>query len=180
MKGFRQYVVTKRDYKPNGHECGGGENDECDTDNAGRNKNKCRGQKRKTHPKDVSELIRAGCHVFEGLHKFEGCPHRLESAAAPAESRSKQGEFIVSVRRNLSSGIIASVGPSLALTVNVTTQRQDEFWVGNSHATKHMTHDHSRLEHYKREPAMQRVEGAGESHLSIAGDFQELARELVL
>ena len=97
------------------------------------------------------------------------CPHRAKSAASPAEGQQKHGEFIGSIRRNLTSRMIASVGTGSALTTNVTAQRQDEFWVGDSGATEHMTQDPGGLEEYELAPAGQRVEGADGSHLSIAG-----------
>jgi len=71
---------------------------------------KRRGQKGKSQPKDGSKPIRAGCYFCAGPRKSEDCPHRLESAAAPAESQPKHGGFIGGVRRNLSSAMIASVG----------------------------------------------------------------------
>ena len=118
-KGCREYVVTKRDHKPNGHQ---GDNSK----NGGNKHNKRRGEKGKSQHKDGSKLIRAGCYFCEGPHKSEDCPHRLESTAAPAESQPKHGGFIGSVRRSINSGMIASVSSGSALTANVTIERQDE------------------------------------------------------
>ena len=185
-KGCREYVVTKRDHKPNGHQGG-------NSKNGGNKHNKRRGEKGKSQHKDGSKLIRAGCYFCEGPHKSEDCPHRLESTAAPAESQPKHGGFIGSVRRSLNSGMIASIGSGSALTANVTIQRQDEVWVGDSGATEHMTQDPSGLEDYELAPVGQRVEVAGGTHLPIAGygslrllvdqglgDFRGPARELAL
>ena len=79
--------MTKRDHKSNGHQGVSGENGGRNTDNVGGNKNnKRRGEKGKGQSKDGSKQIRAGCYFCEGAQKPEDYPHRLESAATPAES----------------------------------------------------------------------------------------------
>lgn len=55
------------------------------------------------------------------------------------------------------SGIIASVGTGSELTANVTTQRRDKVWVGDSGTTESMTQDLSGLEDYELAPAGRRV-----------------------
>lgn len=94
---------------------------------------------------DGSSLIRAGCYLCERPRKSVDCPHRFEPVATSTQSQHKHGGFIVSVRRNLSSGIIASVGSGSILTANVTIQRHHQFRVGDSGAIKDMVHDPSGL-----------------------------------
>lgn len=89
--------------------------------------------------------------------------------------------------------MITSVDLGSVLIANTKHQRQNGFWVGESGATEHITLDFDEFEDYELAPAGQRMEGAGGSHLPIAGygrlhllvdqgvgDMQGPARELVL
>lgn len=130
--------------------------------NNGESKPKRRSEKGRSQAEDVYKLIRAGCNFCDEPHKFDDCPHRAESAAAAMESYPKYGGYMCSVRRNLSSGM----GP--ALTVNVTTQRQYEFWVVDSDATECITQDPGGMEDYELAPAEQRVKDGSGFHMTTA------------
>lgn len=81
--------------------------------------------------------------------------------------------FVGGVQRGFSTGLFASVGTDSTLTVNLNTQRgvnqrHDEFWMENSGATEHMTHDPSGLEDFELTTAGQHMEDAGCTLLPVA------------
>lgn len=118
-KGCREYIVTEREHKRANNRTAVATTVDATS--------KRHGEKGRSQINDGSKIIYTRCYFSEGPHKSEDCDHRLESIATPAENQPKNGEFIGGVRRNLSSGIIASAGTGSVLTANVTIQRQDGF-----------------------------------------------------
>ena len=184
----REFQITRREKKPNGHQKdgehggnggggrngGGGGNSRCDESGAvggnrgGRgSKNRSgTGGKQKKSSKDSKsgdKTACSDCYFCPEPHKASECPNRYAFAMVPATPNSQHGVFLGSVRTNRGAGllVVTSARPALAARGAPRERHEDEYWVADSDATENMIQDSSLLQDYTPAPSGDEVESAG-------------------
>ena len=186
----REFQITRREKKTNEYQRdkehdgngGGGGNDGGGGNGGGGGDNRGVGgsknlsgsgveQNKSSKDSESSDrTARPDCYLYLGFHKASECPKRSASATTLATPNSQHWGFWGSVHTNLGAGLLVatSARPALATRDAPRERHEDEYWVADSGATKHMTQDSSNLEEYTLAPSGDEVESAGGVFLPIA------------